>query len=626
LLLLITRRICFQSHLCIMDINKYNFYPQIIDILTAISRAHFVAVDLELSGVPSKDSLSTKVGKQTLQQRYLETKEAAERYQILQIGLTCVEQDVESNKYILRPYNFDLCPIINERLDVERIFSVQSGAAEFLLRNGFDMNKPFCDGVPYLTKSEAKTAREKHAKRQDKTALADIVVRPTEIESIAFLQRVREEIDAWKTSRKRDTPEYLNINSVAADVAARMFEKDELPEELSRFEKRLVHQLVRAEYPDLVTISKRGFIQIVRFNKAREDKISAERQRELEERIARQKGFHWLMEALQGNNFTGKSRTIDLREIAKDPETGEPIVADFEYYKSRIDRAQSLLRNNPRIIVGHNCFLDLIYIYNTFIGALPDTVEEFQQKLHAAWPVIVDTKYMSTHNCGDISPVSSLEQIAHQLSQEKKPAVETFETHDKYRDVEAFHEAGYDSYLTAQVAVRLSSKLRREGKFSDDIPGEDKRSVAERMAALKLASEAAAAAAVETGFTPSDPSADWKTHGDASLDPRNADDAIPYESFVNGGGPSRYIAPNETLSNGDGMPRFGTEFWKIYGNKLRVFGTAEGLCDLDPTAEPGQDVASNLTPKTKPEKPDAHTAVVEESEPEAEAEEGGVAV
>jgi poly(A)-specific ribonuclease len=606
-----------------MDINKYNFYPQILDILTAISRAHFVAVDLELSGVPSKDSLSSKAGKQTLQERYLETKEAAERYQILQIGLTCVEQDVENNKYILRPYNFDLCPIISERLDVERIFSVQSGAAEFLLRNGFDMNKPFRDGVPYLTKDEAKLARDKHTKRQDRTALADIVIKPTEIESIAFLQRVRDEINAWKSSRKRDTPEYLNINSVAADVASQMFEKDEPPEELSRFEKRLVHQLVRAEYPDLVTVSKRGFIQIIRFNKAREDKITAERQRELEERIARQKGFRWLIDALQGNNIAGKSKNIDLREIAKDPETGEPTVADYDYYKSRIDRAQSLLRNNPRIIVGHNCFLDLIYIYNTFIGALPDTVEQFQQKLHAAWPVIVDTKYMSTHNCGDISPVSSLEQIAHQLSHEKKPTVDTFAKHDKYRDIEAFHEAGYDSYLTAQVAVRLSSKLRREGTFTDTVPGEEKkkRSVTDRMAALKLASEAAA----ETGFTPSDPSADWKTHGDASVVTRNPYEAIPYESLSNGG-PSRYIAPNETLSSGEGMPRFGTEFWKIYGNKLRVFGTSEGFCDLSLAAKEeqraGQDAASSAKPSSSLNTQDADTDTVEEPE----AEEGGVAV
>ena len=29
------------------------------------------------------------------------------------------------------------------------------------------------------------------------------------------------------------------------------------------------------------------------------------------------------------------------------------------------------------------------------------------------------------------------------------------------------------------------------------------------------------------------------------------------------------------------MPRFDSDFWKVYGNKLRVFGTQEGVCILD---------------------------------------------
>ena len=29
------------------------------------------------------------------------------------------------------------------------------------------------------------------------------------------------------------------------------------------------------------------------------------------------------------------------------------------------------------------------------------------------------------------------------------------------------------------------------------------------------------------------------------------------------------------------MPSFDSDFWKVYGNKLRVFGTREELCDLN---------------------------------------------
>ena len=68
-------------------------------MLSDLAKAHFVAFDLELSGIQSKQFEPTRPtaaaheGKQTLQQRYQELKGAAERYQILQVGLTCVEED-----------------------------------------------------------------------------------------------------------------------------------------------------------------------------------------------------------------------------------------------------------------------------------------------------------------------------------------------------------------------------------------------------------------------------------------------------------------------------------------------------------------------------------------------------
>lgn len=37
---------------------------------------------------------------------------------------------------------------------------------------------------------------------------------------------------------------------------------------------------------------------------------------------------------------------------------------------------------------------------------------------------------------------------------------------------------------------------------------------------------------------------------------------------------------------GELIPRFGSAFWNIYGNKLRVFGTEERVCVLGSTARP----------------------------------------
>ena len=82
-----------------MDITGRTFQSHLSSILGAISRSRFVSFDLELSGIPGKQfknkptGLWSEDGKQTLQQRYAETKAAAERYHVLQLGLTCVEED-----------------------------------------------------------------------------------------------------------------------------------------------------------------------------------------------------------------------------------------------------------------------------------------------------------------------------------------------------------------------------------------------------------------------------------------------------------------------------------------------------------------------------------------------------
>ncbi|KAL1588927.1 hypothetical protein WHR41_02368 [Cladosporium halotolerans] len=608
-----------------MDVTKTSFYPLILDILTDISESYFVAFDLELSGVPVKQaSANRRVGRPSLQERYQEVKEAAEKYSILQVGLTCIREDVDTGKYIAKPYNFELSPLIDvQGLDVERDFAFSTSAVDFLKRVGFDFSKPFNVGVPYLSRKESKEARERHENRQKKDAIADLQIKDTDVESLALLQRIRDEVNTWLSDAAAS--DYLNIGPVGAEI-----ELDGIPPaELTRYEKRLVHQLIRAEYPKLVTFSKRGFVQIVHFDAEREARITAGRKADLDERIGRQKGFRWVMEALLGNDI----RKLDLSLAATDPITGDPVFADLHDYRARFNRAHAALRNRPRVLVGHNCFLDLVYLYKAFIGDLPATVHEFSKEIHKRWPTIVDTKYMATHNCGDINPASSLEEIARQLAYQEKQLDVLDELHSKYKDVEVFHEAGFDSYLTAQVAVRLSMKLEREGAYVDDMDDlgqggvkvDDRSDSAGPVGAAVGTGKSLLSAAVKAltlnggpsdaskspkstpaasslpipgtvsdkprtsspglslspkaeSFVPSSLGGAWKSGGDPTLGPENADDPFSMswkKKFV-----------DERTSRGieGGMPRFGGDFWRVYGNRLRVFGTEEGVCALDAIA------------------------------------------
>ena len=90
-----------------MDITRRNFDYALPILLNAIAGAHFVAIDLEFSGIPgrqigrSKGADDGSGGKQTLQQRYEETKRAAETYQVLQMGITCVSEDEDTGMALI---------------------------------------------------------------------------------------------------------------------------------------------------------------------------------------------------------------------------------------------------------------------------------------------------------------------------------------------------------------------------------------------------------------------------------------------------------------------------------------------------------------------------------------------
>jgi poly(A)-specific ribonuclease len=58
----------------------------------------------------------------------------------------------------------------------------------------------------------------------------------------------------------------------------------------------------------------------------------------------------------------------------------------------------------------------------------------------------------------------TLQEIAEGLSKQRLPRIATHSDHAKYQETEAFHEAGYDSLLTATIMIKLAAKLGTEKK------------------------------------------------------------------------------------------------------------------------------------------------------------------
>lgn len=98
-----------------MEVTAGNFNALLPWILYQISCSNFVAIDLEFSGIAIAPSCQAQKD-QSLQERYTEVKAAAERYQILQIGLTICQEDSATGPY-MRGYTRTLCwYLANERI------------------------------------------------------------------------------------------------------------------------------------------------------------------------------------------------------------------------------------------------------------------------------------------------------------------------------------------------------------------------------------------------------------------------------------------------------------------------------------------------------------------------------
>jgi len=179
---------------------------------------------------------------------------------------------------------------------------------------------------------------------------------------------------------------------------------------LNGFQKRLVHQFVRKTYPDLVTMGRNGFIQVLLHDKAREDANQAQKDRVFELKMEAQIGLRWPVEALAGGALEGLTTNSFLGHKAD-------VAGALSDLKAKLQAKRTIL-------VGHNILTDLVYLYQCFFGQLPDLVEDFQEVMHKLFPVIIDTKYLATRN--DVHPVlarSSLEELDDQLSAQKFPII-----------------------------------------------------------------------------------------------------------------------------------------------------------------------------------------------------------
>ncbi|CEJ58131.1 hypothetical protein PMG11_06801 [Penicillium brasilianum] len=539
-----------------MEITVSNFAYHLPSILNEIAASCFVALDLELSGI----ALSAKFqGNRSLQKHYEANKAAAEKYQVLQVGLTTCREDKEKGSYLLRPYNFPLNPCLDRNLNVNRDCTLMGWSMEFLVGHKFDVGTLFTHGIRYLSREEEIMARQEAARRWAPSEPTEVIEDNLRDEGdVRFMEAVRRLIDAWMAGGKtRGT--YITIPPLdnGQELA-----RHSMPSDLSKPQKWLVHNLIKTEYPGLKTRGMPAYIQIEQRNGGAMEYEA--RIRESDFRIRKHVGFRWIAEALAGGDLSSLDSSIFEGFLG---DVHPPSITA----KSLSERLKCRLKEHRPILVGHNSFTDMVFFYRCFLGPLPNKVEDFISLIHETFPVMMDTKYLATQDFDAMNPSSSLEELNKTLAKIKTPKIEIDSLHSKYLYRGFAHEAGYDSMLTAIAFLKLATHL--EG-------GKVPRGKRGRLEDISYGLATPTTTLVEDLF-PTFPKNGFQEFFDTEQEKGEEQQAKEHVlKHVLAFTQSKKI--NDKVQHGILIPRLGTSFWRGYGNKLRVFGATEKTVHFGP--------------------------------------------
>ncbi|NXY74750.1 PARN ribonuclease, partial [Glareola pratincola] len=364
-----------------------------------------------ISDGPSVSALTN--GFDTPEERYQKLKKHSMDFLLFQFGLCTFKYDQTEEKYIMKSFNFYIFPKPFNRSSPDVKFVCQSSSIDFLANQGFDFNKVFRNGIPYLNQEEERQLREQYDEKRSQAngagSLAYISPNATKCpvtipeDQKKFIEKVVEQIEDLLKNEENESLEL---------------------EPCTGFQRKLIYQTLSWKYPKGIHVEtlesdkKERYIVISKVNeeerKRREQQKQAKEQEEL-------------------NDAVGFSRVVHA------------------------------ITNSGKLVIGHNMLLDVMHTIHQFCYPLPDDLSEFKEVTSCVFPRLLDTKLMaSTQPFKEIINNTSLAELEKRLKEVpfSPPKVESAEGFPSYDTAsEQLHEAGYDAYITGLCFISMANFL-----------------------------------------------------------------------------------------------------------------------------------------------------------------------
>nr|XP_028696901.1 poly(A)-specific ribonuclease PARN isoform X5 [Macaca mulatta] len=415
-----------------MEIIRSNFKSNLHKVYQAIEEADFFAIDGEFSGISDGPSVSALTnGFDTPEERYQKLKKHSMDFLLFQFGLCTFKYDYTDSKYITKSFNFYVFPKPFNRSSPDVKFVCQSSSIDFLASQGFDFNKVFRNGIPYLNQEEERQLREQYDEKR------------SQANGAGALSYVSPNTSKCPVTIPEDQKKFIDqVVEKIEDLLQSEENKNLDLEPCTGFQRKLIYQTLSWKYPKgihvetLETEKKERYIVISKVDeeerKRREQQKHAKEQEEL-------------------NDAVGFSRVIHA------------------------------IANSGKLVIGHNMLLDVMHTVHQFYCPLPacsfcllrevfvacylaqEDLSEFKEMTTCVFPRLLDTKLMaSTQPFKDIINNTSLAELEKRLKEIpfSPPKVESAEGFPSYDTAsEQLHEAGYDAYITGLCFISMANYL-----------------------------------------------------------------------------------------------------------------------------------------------------------------------
>ncbi|KAL3272701.1 hypothetical protein HHI36_014165 [Cryptolaemus montrouzieri] len=297
-------------------------------------------------------------------------------------------------------------------------FLCQSSSIDFLISQGFDFNKLFKEGIPYLNLEE-ETKYQENIEERNKPVTSSSYSNSNS-DKIAIPPEDKPFIDDIIKTVKT----YLKYSDQ---------ESIQLPK-CNPFLRKLIYQTIGEVFGSEVCVETKQLE-----NKDRVMYVSRVKSEEELEAKAKQK-------------FDEESKILDesvgftkvLREVV----------------------------NSGKLVVGHNMMLDLLHTVDKFLTPLPEDYHEFKDCAHALFNNILDTKFMSSSETfKDTINSTVLGHLYDSIRQDPFviPDLEIESGCESYSlDAKKDHEAAFDAFITGVSFLAMWNYLGRENNLSPD--------------------------------------------------------------------------------------------------------------------------------------------------------------